>query len=156
MHNSFLYLLSFILSPFSLSVLRLVPAEDVAVLTRCEHERRVSLSLFRLFTDSQSFITLLRNGHRNERLINLRAELWCWWSRNPVRAISHWRFKFSLNTRCPTTVCSKQDGGISLQDCFQVSTRLSADCWYQHERSSHSSGPLEAFSSLLAQRNCWY
>lgn len=56
-----------------------------------------------------------------------------------------------LNTSCPTAVCSNQGGGGALKDYFQVRAQLSVHCWLWCEQSSHSRGPLEAVSSLLAQ-----
>lgn len=135
-HNSFLYLPACILSPFLLSILRLVPTGSVAM---CQLD--VSMKGLRVL----HWCTVLHNLGKKwaqEHLINLRAELWCWWSRHPVSSISHW------NTSCPTIVCSNQDGGVTLQDYFPVPTWLS-EHWY--EQSSHSRGPLEAVSSLLAQ-----
>lgn len=135
-HNSFFYLLACILSPFLLSILRLVPTGSVAM---CQ------LGVWKDSIWVLRWLTVHHNLGKNwaqEHLINLRAELWCWWSRHPVSCISHW------NTSCPTMVCSNQDGGVTLQDYFPVPAWLS-EHWY--EQSPHSRGPLEAVSSLLAQ-----
>lgn len=127
--NSFVYVLACVLSPFLSPVLKFVLAGIVAVCLLAAWQDSIQVL---------HWLTVLHNLDKKwtqEHLINLRAEIWPWWSRHTVSSINHWRSKFSLIPAVPPQVVWTR-----MEECHcRIASKFTLSCL--HTAGSGLSNP---------------